>query len=533
MRRRGLIALLACVIVSASLLLGTDWCFVLTGGSATAAAQQRADESGKRLGLRLRSFVPNASGSLYFEPTVSGGTVRLTALGLPNPQTLMPNANAYLVWAVAPGESPIRVGELKVDRSGNGGLEFARPASFERYSVLTTAEASDAAQSPLGVMVFATRAGAVAAFYGEKDKAVADSRKKSLEREMDRRARRSKRGTTDFYAEVDQALDASGGGRTLELYGEEVAPDAHGIARVTARNENLYVRALINRLPIPTMAGASTYVQWSVMPDGRIVYMGSLPTMNLDNSDIYVRVAGFSSDDIDLFVTAERQRPVARPSGLRAVSSRSLKDISPQFGAIEGRVLDTQGNPIAGAKVDTYPLDRPDASAPPITYVAYTDEKGRFFLDGVLPGRHMVYASKEDQGYPDTFFAFFVADPEAVPKVSVSDKQVTQGVDIRLGEKAAKLVGRVMDARTGQPVEDAEIIFYRADNPSISYTTGPNESEGRFRRLIPSIPFKIKVSAPGYEDWYYRKEGAQDQADVLLLAPNAVEELNISLRPAR
>ncbi|MCA1849880.1 MAG: hypothetical protein LC672_02205, partial [Acidobacteria bacterium] len=65
-----------------------------------------------------------------------------------------------------------------------------------------------------------------------------------------------------------------------------------------------------------------TYVLWAIKPDGRLSYMGSLPTEELNDKDIYVRVAGFSSDQFNLFVTAERLRPVSKPEGQRALASR-------------------------------------------------------------------------------------------------------------------------------------------------------------------------------------------------------------------
>lgn len=505
---------------------------VEANGSPTAQTQgERNQEPGKRMGFRLRSFVPNAVGSLYFEPTVSGGRVRLTAVGLPAPEALMPDTHSYVVWAVAAGEKPLRVGELRIDSNGNGGIEFARPASFERYSVVVTAERSAAAESPAGVMIFASRAGAVTAFYGEKNNKLTEARKKSLDRELGRRTGAA-RGANDFYAEVDNALKASAGGpRTLELYGDEVAPNAHGLALVAARSENIYVRTLIRRLPLPSQVGANAFVLWGIIPDGRITYMGSLPAIDVNDSDSYVRVGGFTSADLDLMVTAEMRRPVSRPSARRTLSTRTPQpEGGPAFGAIEGRVLDAEGKPLARATVDIRPVDQTVAGSLP---VAQTDEQGRFFLDGVPPGMHMVYASKEEEGYPATYMAFFVTDSASIPKVTVTNRQVTEDVVVRLGPKAARLVGRIVDAKTHQPIEEAEIILYREDNPNDYFSFGLNQEGGRFQRLIPSTSLRMKVSAPGYEDWYYGKDGSKELWETVQVAPNATKEITIALRPAK
>lgn len=286
-------------------------------GRATAASQ----EGGQRLGVRLRSFIPTASGSMHFEPTPEGGIVRLTVLGLPRPDAVMATAQTFVVWASASGGRVVRVGELQTDASGNGGLQFTRPPTLDSYSVLVTAEANGSVEKLTGTVVFASLANEVTAFFAEVDKKVRRSQKAA--RELSRRARVRRSTMNDFYGEVDEALkSAPGGGRSLELFGDKIAPGARGSAQVTTLSLKAYVRARFQNLPLPAAVNANTYVLWSVVPGGRIVYMGSLPqTRELDDTDIYVRVGGFTSD-FDLFVTAEKRRPVASPSDDRALTSR-------------------------------------------------------------------------------------------------------------------------------------------------------------------------------------------------------------------
>lgn len=283
---------------------------------------QPAQENTQRLGVRLRSFIPTASGSLHFEPTPEGGIVRLTVLGLPRPETLMAAARTFVVWASASGARVVRVGELQTDAGGNGGLQFTRPQALESYSVLVTAEPNATVEKMTGTVVFASLANEVTAFFAEVDKKMKRSQKAA--RELSRRAQLKRAKTVnDFYGEVDEALrTAPGGARLLELFGDQVAPGARGSADVTTLSLKAYVRARFQNLPLPATVNANTYVLWSVVPDGRITYMGSLPqTSDLDDTDIYVRVGGFTSE-FDLFVTAEKRRPVATPSTERALSSR-------------------------------------------------------------------------------------------------------------------------------------------------------------------------------------------------------------------
>jgi hypothetical protein len=290
----------------------------------TRAAVGQQQQPTLRPGIRLRSFVVGATGSLHFEPSEVGGTVRITVLGLPRPQVLSPGASAFVVWAVAPGSPPIHIGEMGTDAGGNGGLEFARPPSFERYSVIVTAEADASADRPKGDILFASPAGAVAAFYGVKAKKDRAARSRRTRKELKEYARAA-RGGTDFYGEVEGALAADRGGREVELFGEEVAPEAHGVGHVTARDNKAYLRALFTNVPPPSAVGANAYVLWAVEPGGRITYMGSLLMPDPDGSDVYVRVGNFRSDDFDLFVTAEVRRPAPRPSARRALSTERAR----------------------------------------------------------------------------------------------------------------------------------------------------------------------------------------------------------------
>src|SRR5205814_811580 len=87
---------------------------------------------GGRVDIRLRSLTTRATGKLTVEASEGGGRARLTALNLPDPQTVATGATTYVVWAVSGGRI-VRLGELKRDERGNGGLAFDRPEGFERY----------------------------------------------------------------------------------------------------------------------------------------------------------------------------------------------------------------------------------------------------------------------------------------------------------------------------------------------------------------------------------------------------------------
>jgi hypothetical protein len=331
-------------------------CVAALAPSAGRAAGGRAQE--ERVDIRMRSFAPPSSGRVTVEASEGGGRARVTALSLPDPQTVGPGSRTYVVWAIGDGRIT-NLGELRRDERGNGGLAFERPAGFERYSVVVTAEASAAPARP-GSPVLSTRAGEVGPLYpppvsgaaaattpadatppaGETDRPAAAApsattpaatpaqpaaAQPTTPAPRRRFAARRARGE-GFYGEVDAALAEQGGGRAITLDGEQLAPDARGEARAALRAGQAYVRADFHNVPLPSAVGAEVFVLWGIIPDGRIVYMGSLPAGDaLNLGETYVRTAGFDTDDFTLFVTAERQRPAPSPSGRRVLTPKSAR----------------------------------------------------------------------------------------------------------------------------------------------------------------------------------------------------------------
>jgi hypothetical protein len=308
-----------------------------------APAGKRAPVASRqeRVDIRLRSLTTSATGQLTVEASEGGGRARLTALNLPDPRTVAEGATTYVVWAVS-GRNIVRLGELRRSEGGNGGLAFDRPEGLERYGVIVTAEASPDVERP-GDPVLTTRADEAAALYPSNSSNAAnpvapDASATTPRAESPapvaaptpnvRRPRSSAAAAGDFYAEVDDALYTQGGGRLIELDGDSAAPKARGAARATLRERRAYVRANFSGVPLPDAVGASVYVLWGVIPGGRIVYMGSLPaTGDLNRAQVYVRVAGFESDDYTLFVTAERRRPVPAPEGRRLLKPKDAASI--------------------------------------------------------------------------------------------------------------------------------------------------------------------------------------------------------------
>ncbi len=95
-------------------------------------------------------------------------------------------------------------------------------------------------------------------------------------------------------------------------------------------------------------------------------------------------------------------------------------------------------------------------------------------------------------------------------------------------QKAAKLIGRIVDAATNKRIQNATVTLRHAGSSDNLYSTTVG-SKGVFEILAPTVPFTIEVSAPGYKKWRYKEAGSTSQTDALHLAPTDTKKINILL----
>jgi hypothetical protein len=184
---------------------------------------------------------------------------------------------------------------------------------------------------------------------------------------------------------------------------------------------------------------------------------------------------------------------------LPGLASGQQQAIPPGYGAIQGKVVDSNGNPVAGAMVYVFNVAHPSGRQA----TAYSNAQGGFYLVPVAAGRYNVRASKEASGFPDTFFAFYEGAGGTAPGVTVHDGKITKDVLVKLGRTGGTLRGQILDARTRQPVVGASIVLKREDDPRNWLSLGPESPTARFAILVPTVPFTVAVSAPGYANWDY------------------------------
>ena len=207
-------------------------------------------------------------------------------------------------------------------------------------------------------------------------------------------------------------------------------------------------------------------------------------------------------------------------------------------GVIQGRVLNDQGKPILGARVVALPMG-PGGGLVPVTY---TNRRGRFLFRGMTPQEYALYSLKENKASQMIFDRHFSNDPRVV-RVPVQEHQTIKGVELQLLPRQATISGQMVDSETGRPVETAQLkLCHFGSAPSCFLDhlnkggcdecvfLPANRSQGGFSQLAPSnIPLTIKVSAPGYEDWYYGN--GSNRQEPFALAPGENRKLAITLRP--
>lgn len=195
-----------------------------------------------------------------------------------------------------------------------------------------------------------------------------------------------------------------------------------------------------------------------------------------------------------------------------------------QYGTISGTVLDRQGSAVAHAKVTAdYVCITPCVKAMPLDQ-AESDDQGHYEFKRLEYGRYSVSAEKPEENYPPLYLAFY--SPEKQPEVDVSEANKNVTLDLVLSMKAGVLVGTVADRETGTPM--GANVDFRSTTDSRRWISGSGLTNARFRVLVPSdTPVLMKVSNPGYDDWFYTRNGV---IVPIQLGPDEILNLEIRLK---
>lgn len=172
------------------------------------------------------------------------------------------------------------------------------------------------------------------------------------------------------------------------------------------------------------------------------------------------------------------------------------------WATVKGRVIDSEGQPVANSRISIFPMDTATSGPPPPS--ATTDYDGRYSVS--LPpyqGRTRLCAVKESAGYPDTQGLVFTSGNDNMPIVELVPNGIFENVDIRLGPPGGILKGTVVDAETGRPLWQARITLRRTDRPEAIYSTSL-PPDAHFLFALPPVPIEVTAAAPLYAPWTYK-----------------------------
>jgi hypothetical protein len=216
---------------------------------------------------------------------------------------------------------------------------------------------------------------------------------------------------------------------------------------------------------------------------------------------------------------------------VKSSQGNSQQNATTQGGAITGSVINAEGHPVAKAKVTAIPSGSSRGTYPE----TQTDEQGKFTLTNLSPDTYLVVVRKDEDGYLRTDSTFHADGVTTPPQITVGENQTVQDVSLHIGQKGGKLTGQIIDAVTSEPIRSASITVRRTDNPKAFYSTGVDflEGKGKFKIIVPTVPFTMEVKSPGYETWTYSSDGTGKHADKLKLEKEETKNLEIALHPVK
>ena len=155
-------------------------------------------------------------------------------------------------------------------------------------------------------------------------------------------------------------------------------------------------------------------------------------------------------------------------------------------GGIAGQITDAAtGGPIEGAVV----IARGGSGAGRAT----TNAHGAYLIENLAPGSYQVQATARGY-YPNS-------TPRPVP---VRGEEITRGVDLALqprqGQEPGAIAGRVVDRRTGEPIENAIVV---ATGPAGHGRARTGEGGHYAIRGLQSGTYRVRAKARHYDKQIY------------------------------
>ncbi len=201
---------------------------------------------------------------------------------------------------------------------------------------------------------------------------------------------------------------------------------------------------------------------------------------------------------------------------------QTLRAQSPSVFTVRGEAHDSSGQKVGCARVCAMPEKPVSGEFFPC---AITTADGKFLIQVEKAGNYRLVSDRTEEGYMSQYLPFYKQPAVPVPEIVLDGDNANHYVQINLGPKAGMLTGKIVDAATGRPVEDAKLILCHAAAPAVCFETGAKNVEGKFSVRAPHVPFTLKIVAEGFmEHWL-----GLDVDSAVVIDPGTTMELPVYL----
>jgi|SRR5215469_5824309 len=208
------------------------------------------------------------------------------------------------------------------------------------------------------------------------------------------------------------------------------------------------------------------------------------------------------------------------------VASFSTSLMAQGRGVLRGTVLDESGHPVPHALVY---VDRMRGASIITRLDMMSGSNGTFQFKNLEMGAYQVWAQKLESGYRSTYNDAF--NPNALVLCTLTSEHPEAQASVQFAPRAAVITGWITDVRTGEHLSP-HINVAAAAHPTWVYEHSAAGARFKFRVLIPSdTPVILELWADGHKHWFYENSEDLLHASALMLHPNQVLDLNVTVEP--
>jgi hypothetical protein len=193
---------------------------------------------------------------------------------------------------------------------------------------------------------------------------------------------------------------------------------------------------------------------------------------------------------------------------------------------IRGVVLDKENQPVSDARVCAWGTAPMGGVVP----CGQSNLKGQFAFDVHRGDTYTITASALAEGYPEASWGFYGKIFSNFPVVTVDETGDVAPVEIKLGPKAGRLILRIVDEDTNEPITKGSIRVCRVGEPLSYWSMSTAFPNGRFELLTPEVPFTISFQTWEQNDWVTRSAFDDSSVPIEMLQVDLGAQKEITVR---